>query len=104
MYDQLVERLVELTRKLAIGDPTERSNYLGPVINRSSYRDFQNYAESLDQNGRILTGGKVLTEGAYANGYFCEPTLVGRLAPGSPPVAAGNVCADHDHRPGKKPG
>ena len=79
VYDQLVERLVELTRKLAIGDPTERANYLGPVINRSSYHDYQNYAENLDHNGRILTGGKVLTEGAYEKGYFCEPTLVADL-------------------------
>ena len=76
VYDQLVERLVNLTRKLSIGDPTERANYLGPVINRSSYRDYQNYAENLEQNGRILTGGKVRTEGAYEKGYFCEPTLV----------------------------
>jgi 1-pyrroline-5-carboxylate dehydrogenase len=45
VYDQLVERLVELTNKLVIGDPTDRSVYLGPVVNRSSYRDYQNFAE-----------------------------------------------------------
>jgi 1-pyrroline-5-carboxylate dehydrogenase len=76
VYDALVERLVEMTSKLAIGDPTERANYLGPVINRGSYRDYQNYAEALDQSGRILTGGKILTTGAFEKGFFCEPTLV----------------------------
>lgn len=76
VYDALVERLVELTRKLVIGDPTERAVYLGPVVNRSSYRDYQNFAEELSQAGQILTGGKVLTEGAFARGFFCEPTLV----------------------------
>ncbi|HEX2980632.1 MAG TPA: aldehyde dehydrogenase family protein [Anaerolineaceae bacterium] len=77
VYDQLVARLVELTNKFVIGDPTERSVYLGPVVNRSSYRDFQTFTEELSQVGRFLTGGKVLTEGAYAQGYFCAPTLVG---------------------------
>lgn len=79
VYDELVSRLVELTNKLVIGDPTERSVYLGPVVNRSSYRDYQKFSEDLSQNGRILTGGKVLTEGAFGKGYFCAPTLVADL-------------------------
>jgi len=75
----LVGRLVEMTRTLVIGDPTERKVYLGPVANRSSYLDYQNFAEDLHQNGRILTGGKILEEGDYARGYFCTPTLVDEL-------------------------
>ena len=48
VYDQLVARLVELTEKFKIGDPTERSVYLGPVINKNSYRDYKNYIEELE--------------------------------------------------------
>jgi len=62
-----------------VGDPTEKSVYLGPVINRNSYRDYQNFSEELNQNGRILTGGHILTGGAFGKGYFCEPTLVADL-------------------------
>jgi len=79
LYDTLVSRLVELTNKITIGDPTDRAVYLGPVVNRSSYQDFQNFAEELSQSGRFLTGGKVLTEGALSKGYFCAPTLVADL-------------------------
>ncbi len=75
LYDILSARLVELTNKLTIGDPTDRQVYLGPVVNRSSYRDFQQFSEEISQAGRFLTGGKVLTEGEYAKGYFCAPTL-----------------------------
>lgn len=78
-YDELVSRMVELTNKLSIGDPTMRTVTLGPVINRGSYRDYQNYAEDLSQSGHILTGGKALTAGDMAKGYFCAPTLVDRL-------------------------
>jgi 1-pyrroline-5-carboxylate dehydrogenase len=74
-----VERLVELTNKITIGDPTDRAVYLGPVINKSSYRDFQNFTEELSQTGEFLTGGQVLTEGSYAKGYFCAPTLVANV-------------------------
>jgi 1-pyrroline-5-carboxylate dehydrogenase len=76
VYDALTEQLVAMTNKLVIGDPTERNVYLGPVVNRTSYRDFKLYCEELSHAGRILTGGNVLTEGQFAQGYFCTPTLV----------------------------
>jgi 1-pyrroline-5-carboxylate dehydrogenase len=76
VYDKLVDRLVDLTNKLVVGDPTERQVYMGPVINKGSYQDFKNFTEELSQAGRFLTGGKVLSEGNFAKGYFCMPTLV----------------------------
>jgi 1-pyrroline-5-carboxylate dehydrogenase len=79
MYDPLVSRLVDLTNKITIGDPTDRAVYLGPVVNRKSYQDFQHFTEELSQTGRFLTGGKVLTEGELSKGYFCAPTLVADL-------------------------
>ncbi len=79
VYDELVSRLLDLTNKLAIGDPTDRNVYLGPVINQSSYKEYQEFSEELSQSGTILTGGKVLTDGAYGKGYFCAPTLVADL-------------------------
>jgi 1-pyrroline-5-carboxylate dehydrogenase len=79
VYDDLVSRLVDLTNKLVIGDPTDRKVYTGPVVNKSSYQDFQDFSEELSQSGAILTGGKVLTDGEYSKGYFCAPTLVADL-------------------------
>ena len=79
VYDKLVDRLVDLTNKLVVGDPTERQVYMGPVINKSSYQDFKNFTEELSQAGRFLTGGKVLSEGSFAKGYFCAPTFVADL-------------------------
>ena len=79
VYDQLVDRLVALTNKLTIGNPTDRSVYLGPVVNKSSYRDYQNFSAELHQHGKVLTGGQTLNEGEYAKGYFCAPTLAADL-------------------------
>jgi 1-pyrroline-5-carboxylate dehydrogenase len=79
VYDKLMGRMVDLTTKLAVGDPTERSVYMGPVINASSYKDFKNFTEELSQAGRFLTGGKAITAGERAKGFFCQPTLVADL-------------------------
>jgi 1-pyrroline-5-carboxylate dehydrogenase len=79
VYEQLLSRLVDLTSKLTVGDPTDRAITLGPVVNRGSYQSYQEFSEELSQSGTILTGGKVLTGGMYAKGYFCSPTLVADL-------------------------
>jgi 1-pyrroline-5-carboxylate dehydrogenase len=77
VYDELVGRLKVATEKLTIGDPSERANFLGPVINQGAYNDFKNFTEEINQaGGRFLTGGKVKTGGIFDKGYFCEPTLV----------------------------
>jgi 1-pyrroline-5-carboxylate dehydrogenase len=79
VYDKLVAKLVDLTNKLVIGDPTERAVYTGPVVNRSSYKDFQDFCAELGKSGKFLAGGKVLTDGALGKGFFCAPTLVADL-------------------------
>ncbi|MBI1854733.1 MAG: aldehyde dehydrogenase family protein [Chloroflexi bacterium] len=77
VYDELVARLKDMTEKLVIGDPTERATYLGPVINQSSYNDFKNFTEEINQAGaKFLTGGHVKTGGMFDKGYYCEPTFV----------------------------
>lgn len=76
VYADLKQRLVELTERIAVGDPTERPVFLGPVINRSAYLDYQRYVTELAAAGTILTGGKHLTDGALGKGYYCAPTLV----------------------------
>ena len=77
VYQPVLNRVVELTRKLAIGDPTIRENYLGPVVNKKAYEDYQAYIDEMTkENVRFLTGGKVLTAGEMDKGYFCAPTIV----------------------------
>jgi 1-pyrroline-5-carboxylate dehydrogenase len=79
VYKELVDRLVDMTNKLVIGDPTDKAVWLGPVINQKSYSDYKNFTEELSQSGTILTGGKVLVDGDLGKGYFCAPTIVADL-------------------------
>jgi 1-pyrroline-5-carboxylate dehydrogenase len=76
VYDELIRRLKEAAGKLVIGDPTDRTTYTGPVINKSAYNDFKNFCEEIHQGGgRFLTGGKVKSGGIFDKGFFCEPTF-----------------------------
>lgn len=80
VYDDLASRLIEKTQQLTIGDPTDRTVYLGPVINAGAYKEFQEYAQEIKTaGGHFLTGGKVRTGGNFDKGWFCEPTLVDNL-------------------------
>ncbi|MDP2995320.1 MAG: aldehyde dehydrogenase family protein, partial [Anaerolineales bacterium] len=58
VYEDLTARLKTLTEKLTIGDPTDRSVYLGPVINEGAYKEFQAYCGEITAGGgKFLTGG-----------------------------------------------
>ncbi len=75
------ELLVGKTRNLTVCDPTKRESYTGPVVNQRAYDAYRSYVdEARAGGGRILVGGKVLTEGALANGYFVAPTIVDELS------------------------
>ena len=77
VYDELIAKLKAKTDALVLGDPTERTTTTGPVINQSSYNDFKNFNEEIDQaGGKFLNGGHVKTGGMFDKGFYCEPTFV----------------------------
>jgi len=74
-YDGFVERLLALVKAITVGDPTHQDHWMGPVINLHAAKDYEAYCDELRQGGRILVGGKRLTEGALARGAYCAPTV-----------------------------
>lgn len=69
--------LTAKTKALVIGDPTKRDAFTGPVIHQRAYDAYQEYvAEARSGGGRIVFGGRTLTEGSLAKGFFVAPTLV----------------------------
>jgi 1-pyrroline-5-carboxylate dehydrogenase len=81
--DRFKDLLVAKTRALAVGDPTSRESYTGPVINERAYQAYQSYVEEArSAGGRILVGGDVLKEGSLAKGFYVAPTVVDGLSKG----------------------
>ncbi len=79
--EALVQKLLDLTGKIAVGDPTRRENWMGPVINRKAFGDYQAYIEELRRVGTILCGGQHLTTDELAQGNYCAATLVDGVPP-----------------------
>src|SRR5262249_1116079 len=79
--DEFVRLLVRKTKKIKIGNPLERDVYLGPVINEDAVKTYERaVAQARQDGGAILTGGRRLTDGDFAYGYFVEPTVIDGLA------------------------
>jgi 1-pyrroline-5-carboxylate dehydrogenase len=76
---EFVERLTGKTGSLRVGDPVERDVFLGPLINSRAVGTYEAAVAEARRDGRIVTGGLVLREGAFAHGYFVTPTIVDRL-------------------------
>lgn len=77
--DKFLDLLLQKTKAITIGDPSRHGIWLGPLIHRRAYQDYAKYAEMAWQDGQVLTGGKALTDGDLAHGYFVAPTLVDGL-------------------------
>jgi 1-pyrroline-5-carboxylate dehydrogenase len=84
VHDELVRLLVEKTRTITVGDPMQRENWLGPVINSESVAKHQAAVAEARRDGQVLVGGERLVDGSLERGYYVEPTVVGGLP--------------HDHR------
>ena len=78
--ESFLEKLLEKTDQISIGDPTKRDVYLGPLINQRAVDKFKTWTDICRREGKILTGGNILAEGSLAKGFFVEPTIVSGLS------------------------
>ncbi|NLW17503.1 MAG: L-glutamate gamma-semialdehyde dehydrogenase [Firmicutes bacterium] len=76
VYEQVLERVVELTNKLTIGPAAE--NYaVGAVIDAAAFAKITSYIRECGDEGRLVTGG----EYDDAQGYFIKPTIYANVKP-----------------------
>ncbi len=102
VHDELMTKIVELTKKLTIGQPTDGDTNVAAVINKRSFDTTLDYIKKgIDEGGICLTGGK----GDDSEGFFIEPTIIDNVAPGATieqeevfaPVLAVIKARDYDH-------
>ena len=63
-----MERLLENTRAIRMGDPTERDVYFGPVINQRAVARYERAAAQARKEGTVLLGGARLRGGVFDTG------------------------------------
>jgi 1-pyrroline-5-carboxylate dehydrogenase len=71
-----LDRLIEKTRAIRMGDPSERDVFFGPVINAQAVERFERAVTQARAEGTVLLGGERLHGGIFDRGYFVAPTIV----------------------------
>lgn len=78
VYDKVLEKVLERTRKLTIGDPSDGKTYMGAVIDAKAFKKISDYIDVGSKEGKLLVGGNQ-TDGK--DGYFIPPTIIADVAP-----------------------
>ncbi len=80
VYAPMLDKIVERTEKLKVGDPADPATGMSAVINEKAFRTINEYIEKgKAEGGRVLTGGGADGE----MGFFIEPTVIADVRPGS---------------------
>ncbi len=75
VHDEMVERLVERTKKLAPGDPLDPRTRLGALVSGKQRETVLSYVEAGRQEGaRVASGGAAAAIGG--KGFFMQPTIL----------------------------
>lgn len=85
VYEEFRERLLTRTAELRVGSDEDAD--LGPVVNeRALTRILAAVEGALSRGAKLLAGGRRVSEGPMARGFFVEPTLVEDV-PGDDPIS-----------------
>lgn len=69
------DALLAKTKTIAIGDPSERDVFFGPVINEESVKRYERAVAQAKTEGALLTGGARMNTGALAKGHYVSPAI-----------------------------
>jgi alpha-ketoglutaric semialdehyde dehydrogenase len=83
VYKQFSKKLIERARGLRVGNGADPQTEMGPVINARAVHKIMGYIEvgQREDGATLACGGNRLSDGAYAQGYFIEPTVFTDVAP-----------------------
>ena len=62
VYDQFLQILTDKVNAIKVGDPVDRQNWMGPIINQRALSRYDEAVAEARHDGRIVAGGERLTE------------------------------------------
>src|SRR5262245_51028356 len=77
VYRQFVNKLVDQAKSLRVGNGADSKTDVGPLINSDAVEKVMSYIRigKNEDGAKLSCGGKRLTRGDYAHGYYIEPTV-----------------------------
>ncbi|MDQ0230236.1 L-glutamate gamma-semialdehyde dehydrogenase [Metabacillus malikii] len=71
VYDDVLERVVDITKQLTVGETKQPTVFMGPVIDEAAFEKICEYIEIGKKEGRLVAGGT----SDKSKGFFIEPTI-----------------------------
>jgi acyl-CoA reductase-like NAD-dependent aldehyde dehydrogenase len=76
IYDRVVDELAQRAGRIRVGQPLDDATQMGPQAHAEQLNKTLSYIDiGSDEGARLVAGGKRITEGAFAGGYFVQPTV-----------------------------
>jgi len=79
VYDEVLVKVKAKTEALTVGNPTDFTNFMGPLNDQKAFEKVTSYIEIGKGEGRLLTGGTADSK----HGWFVKPTVIVDLDPNS---------------------
>jgi alpha-ketoglutaric semialdehyde dehydrogenase len=80
--DRFTAEFVARAQALRVGNGLDESVEVGPQVNEGQIDTSGRYVEiAVKEGAKLLAGGRPLTAGAFAQGTFFEPTVMGGVTP-----------------------
>ncbi len=76
LYDAVKKKLSKAYAQLRIGDPLDRNNHVGPLIDEAAVAQYLSALEqALQQGGKTVVAGGVMKGKGYASGCYVKPAI-----------------------------
>ncbi|KAB2330496.1 aldehyde dehydrogenase [Cytobacillus depressus] len=80
IYDEFIEKFIEKSKKLVVGDPFNKATHMGALISKSHEDVVDGYVKiAIEEGGEILYGGKRPEGPEFDKGYWYMPTIIGNV-------------------------
>lgn len=81
-YNEFIERFVERTRAIRVGDPLDDTTEIGPLISPEHRAKVDGYVrKGIEQGARLCIGGAIPRSALFDQGSFYEPTVFADVTP-----------------------
>ena len=76
IYDRFLERFVERSNQIKVGNPLDFATRMGPLVSEEQLRKVERYVQIGQREGaRLVCGGGRPKDAELANGFYHEPTV-----------------------------
>ena len=78
VFDRFVEKFIAATKQLRVGDPSQETTQIGPLVSAGQRRIAEEFIQEAKQAGRFIACGG---SRPFSKGFYLEPTVLLQVEP-----------------------